>query len=522
MKSRLGQALRHHTGATSWTMILARYALAGLVSIALGAILKHELAAIPYGNVVAFFGLAFVAWYCGPGPALLEIPELLLGGQLRQFATTGVFAWPDLNAEQIGSATVMEVILFVVGLSGLLRRASQQLARRQAEQLREQDRRKDQFLATLAHELRNPLAPVRTGLDLLQLAAAGTPDPALVSEVHDMMRRQIDHMVRLIDDLLDVSRITTGKFELRKQRIELADVVRDAVESARPAIDEAGHRLTVAVPGVPLVLEADGTRLSQVFTNLLNNACKFTDRGGDITLTVEPRGREVEIRVRDTGIGIAPEMLPRIFEMFVQPQNPVTRTHGGLGIGLSLVRTMVEMHGGRVEASSHGAGQGSEFVVRLPLVIEPADDGKESRGTSACNGDAVTHRILIVDDNRDAARSLAHLLEASGHACRIEFDGRSALCAAADFRPNLCVLDIGMPGMSGYELASRLRANPKLQSATLIALTGWGQDEDFQRSQLAGFDHHLVKPVTAAALNALISQSASANTVGADTTGAKG
>lgn len=500
MKSRLGQALRQHAAATSWTMVFTRYALMGAVSVALGMLLT-EIKTIPYGNAFLFCGLAAAAWYCGPGPALLSILEMLLGGQLRQME----FSIPELNAEQIGTCVAMTVILVTVGWSGLLRRLSLQLARRQAEQLRDQDRRKDQFLATLAHELRNPLAPVRTGLDLLQLAAAGVPDPALVTEVHDMMRRQIDHMVRLIDDLLDVSRITTGKFELRRQRVALADVARDAIDASRPSLDAAGHRLHVTIPEAPLMLDADHTRLSQVITNLLNNACKFTEAGGDISLTIKPRLQEVEIRVRDTGIGIAPEMRPRIFEMFVQPQDPVTRTHGGLGIGLSLVRTLAEMHGGSVEAHSEGAGRGSEFVVRLPLAPESVRSAAP-QARSDPGDDRAQRRVLVVDDNRDAAQTLAQALSSLGHECRPEFDGAGALAAAADFQPDVFVLDIGMPGMSGYELAGRLRADPKFQSSTLIALTGWGQDDDLQRSQVAGFDHHLVKPVAAAALSALIAQ----------------
>ena len=481
-------------------MILARYAVMGGVSLALGVLLS-EFKLIPYGNALLFCGLAAAAWYCGPGPALLAIPEMLLGGQLRVMS----FEVPQLNAEQVGTCVAMTVILVTVGWSGLLRRASLQLAQKQAEQLREQDRRKDQFLATLAHELRNPLAPVRTGLDLLQLAAAGVPDPALVTEVHDMMRRQIDHMVRLIDDLLDVSRITTGKFELRRERVVLADVVRDAVDASRPSLDAAGHRLHVTVPETPLVLDADHTRLSQVITNLLNNACKFTESGGDISLRIEPRQRDVEIRVRDTGIGIAPEMRPHLFEMFVQPQDPVTRAHGGLGIGLSLVRTLAEMHGGSVEAHSEGTGHGSEFVVRLPLAPESVRSAATPE-SAASSDDRAQRRVLVVDDNRDAARTLAWALASLGHECRPEFDGAAALAAAADFQPDVFVLDIGMPGMSGYELAGRLRADPKFQSSTLIALTGWGQDDDIQRSQVAGFDHHLVKPVAAATLSKLILQ----------------
>ena len=292
-----------------------------------------------------------------------------------------------------------------------------------------------------------------------------------------------------------------------------------SVDASRPSIDSAGHRLHVTIPDVPLILDADHTRLSQVITNLLNNACKFTESGGDISLTVEPRPREVEIRVRDTGIGIAPEMRPHLFEMFVQPQDPVTRTHGGLGIGLSLVRTLAEMHGGSVEAHSDGQGRGSEFVVRLPLATESMRSAG-TRESAAQNDDRAHRRVLVVDDNRDAARTLACALSSLGHECRPVFDGVGALATAADFLPEVFVLDIGMPGMSGYELAGRLRADPRFQSSTLIALTGWGQDEDLERSRVAGFDHHLVKPVAADTLSELISQCTAANGAASTSDGA--
>jgi CheY-like chemotaxis protein/two-component sensor histidine kinase len=310
-----------------------------------------------------------------------------------------------------------------------------------------------------------------------------------------MMLRQVEQLVRLIDDLLDVSRINTGKFELRRERVLLNDIIRDAVEASHPHIDAARHQLTVSIPDEPIVLDADRARISQSLLNLLNNAAKFTEPGGRITLSAVRENQAIEIRVRDCGIGIPPEMLPRMFEMFTQLDHSLERSRSGLGIGLSLVRTLVAMHGGTVTAHSAGAGRGSEFVIRLPLPVDqPAgSNGKARAATHA--GEPVSLRILIVDDNHDAARSLALGLRNQGHVCRTVFDGPSALGEATEFAPQVVVLDIGMPEMSGYEVARRMRATGRFDTATLIAVTGWGQDEDRARSREAGFDHHLVKPV---------------------------
>jgi len=372
--------------------------------------------------------------------------------------------------------------------------------KRMEDRLLEADQRKDEFLATLAHELRNPLAPLRNALHALRLAGASG---AGADRLHGMMERQVNHMVRLVDDLLEVSRITRGKIELRPERVDLADVVRAATETSRPLIDAGRHELEVALPDAPLPLEADPVRLAQVVGNLLNNAAKYTPRGGHIRVTAERRGSEVALHVRDDGVGIPAEMLHKIFDLFTQVDRTLASAQGGLGIGLTLVRRIVELHGGRVEARSAGANSGSEFVVTLPLAPSP----DASAGPSAADpepGALPLHRVLIVDDNADAAESLGLLLRMLGADVTIAHDGPGALATLQHFRPSIVLLDIGMPGMDGYEVAARVRALPGLERVLLVALTGWGQSEDRQRSHAAGFDHHFVKPIDLAALQALL------------------
>jgi signal transduction histidine kinase len=366
--------------------------------------------------------------------------------------------------------------------------------------LREADRRKDEFLATLAHELRNPLAPLRNGLQIMRLARH---DPPAVEEARGMMERQLQIMVRLIDDLLDVSRVSRGRIDLLKQRVDLAEVVRSALETSRPLIEASGHELTVVLPSDPVYVEADVARLAQVFANLLNNAAKYTRRGGRLRLAVERQDGAAAISVRDNGVGIPADMLSRIFEMFAQVDRSLEKTQGGLGVGLSLVKRLVEMHGGTVEAHSDGPGMGSELVVRLPVVTPPAEAVAE---TGAERPFFTARRILVVDDNVDAAASLALLLEIMGHETRTAHDGLEALDAAAAFRPQAILLDIGMPNLNGYEVCRRLRAQPWGKGLLVVALTGWGQEEDLRHAREAGFDHHLVKPVEPAALQEILAK----------------
>ncbi|MCW7539229.1 PAS domain S-box protein [Aquabacterium sp. A7-Y] len=377
---------------------------------------------------------------------------------------------------------------------------SRETLERQALALREADHRKDEFLATLAHELRNPLAPLRNGLEILRLAAS---DPQAQERARIVMERQLAQMVRLIDDLLDVSRISRGKIKLRIARVELAAVVRDAVETSRPLIEAAGHTLNIELREEPLFVDADLTRLAQVFSNLLNNAAKYTEPGGTIALRVERRGEEARVSVSDNGVGIAAPMLPRLFEMFSQGDRSIERSQGGLGIGLALVKRLVEMHGGQVAAASAGLGHGSEFSVQLPLarshVVEPVLPAAPAAAVETSG-----RRMLVVDDNKDAALSLAVMLQIMGNDARVAHDGLEALGVAASFQPEIILLDIGMPRLNGYETARLMREQPWGRHALLVALTGWGQDEDRRRSREAGFDHHLVKPVEPKALERLL------------------
>jgi PAS domain S-box-containing protein len=362
--------------------------------------------------------------------------------------------------------------------------------KRAEEALREADRRKDEFLAMLAHELRNPLAPIRNAAEVLRFFGSSEPRIEWCREVID---RQVGHLTRLVDDLLDVSRITRGKVTLQKERIELATAVARAVETVRPLIESRGHRLVLSLSERPVLVEADLVRLAQVMGNLLNNAAKYSPDGSEIRLAAGLEGGEAVIRVRDEGIGIPPEMLAQVFELFVQADRSLDRSEGGLGIGLTLVRSLVEMHGGSVEARSDGPGRGSELIVRLPaLAVEEA--GEHPSAVPAVSAGA-GRRILVVDDNEDSAVSLALLLELSGHEVRTAGDGSAALSEARSFRPEVVLLDIGLPHMDGYEVARRLRGEEDLRGLLLFAMTGYGQEEDVRRSRQAGFDQHLVKPV---------------------------
>jgi len=371
--------------------------------------------------------------------------------------------------------------------------------RKLAGDLSEADRRKDEFLATLAHELRNPLAPLRNMLEILKrVGREGEP----ARQAIDTMDRQLGQMVRLVDDLLDLERITHNRLELRNARIELAPVIHQAVQTARTLAESSGHEMQVIVPAEPIYLHADAVRLTQVFGNLLNNACKYTEPGGKIRLTAERQGGEAVVSVRDTGTGIPPDKLDSIFDMFAQVDRPLERSRGGLGIGLTLVKQLVHMHGGSIEARSPGEGKGSEFIVRLPTIVHEA--GAAAERPAALREPARACRVLIVDDNVDAAASLVMLLEIAGNEAWMVHDGAEALNAVAARRPELVLLDIGLPVLSGYEVCRRLREQSWGRDMQVIALTGWGQEEDRRKSLEAGFDGHLVKPVDYPALMALL------------------
>ncbi|WP_406699624.1 response regulator [Singulisphaera sp. Ch08] len=378
---------------------------------------------------------------------------------------------------------------------------------RHYRQICEADRRKDEFLAMLAHELRNPLAPI---LNAIHYMRAETLDVSAVEQAREIAERQVRHLARLVDDLLDVSRISSGKIQLRKESIELADAVNRAVETSRLLIQLRGHHLTVTLPQEPLPLEADAARIEQVMANLLNNAAKYTEEGGQISLAVEGRGKNLEIRVCDTGIGIAPELLPRVFDLFTQDTRSLDRSQGGLGIGLTLVRNLVEMHGGSVEVRSEGLGKGSEFIVRLPrrngeAVISDSPRPEPMPRRSEVAGESSPKKILVVDDNVDGALMLARLLRGWGHQLAVAHDGHTAIELAREQQPfDVVFLDIGLPGMNGYQIAQALRGEAGFEHTLLVALTGYGQGEDRRRSSEAGFDCHLVKPVDPSELKGML------------------
>jgi PAS domain S-box-containing protein len=374
--------------------------------------------------------------------------------------------------------------------------------------LKESDRRKDEFLAMLAHELRNPLAPIRNAAHVLKLLA---PNDLNLRQACEMIDRQVGHLARLVDDLLDVSRITSGKIKLQKEAVELTAILARAVETSRPLIDSRWQELTVTLPPETIPVEADTTRLAQVVSNLLNNAAKYTPEGGRIRLTVETTSREAVLHVCDSGMGIPAELLPQVFDLFTQGDRSLARSEGGLGIGLTLVKSLVEMHGGRVEARSEGAGKGSEFVVYLPtLGGRSALAGKGER-EAPDRAVSAPRRVLVVDDSADAAESLRMLLQARGHEVRTAHDGSAALRAAEEFQPDVVLLDIGLPHMDGYEVARRLRDEVGLKNALLVALTGYGQQEDRRRAAEAGFDEHLTKPADLTMLQNLLAKQARAS-----------
>ena len=413
----------------------------------------------------------------------------------------------------LGNVTLLERPLRVATLLTAVRSAVRarerqyeiraNLAERAATEalLRESDRRKDEFLATLGHELRNPLAPILTGLQLLKLA--GPPDPSVL-HLATVMERQLRHLIRLVDDLLELSRITRGVIDVRREPLDLIRVVQTAIEACRPSIAANHHELAVSLPDEPVVVIGDAVRLTQVFSNLLGNAVKYTNPGGHIALTLRQSGDEAVVTVRDDGIGIPEGQLYAVFDMFTQVNRSSRRSQGGLGIGLTLVRSLVDSHGGRVEAHNLGPGAGTEFVVYLPVASVPVPSEPEA----SVVGPLPRRRILVVDDNVDAADTLALLLETLGAVVAVAYGGREALEAVTRFKPDVLLLDVGMPEVNGYDVARKIRATPGHDTLLLIALTGWGQEQDQARSREAGFNHHLVKPPDMVELRRLLSGSA--------------
>ena len=450
------------------------------------------------GEVTGGTGVApfAVVMLTGRGGEAIAVRALKLGAQ--DYLVKGEYT-PELLRRTVDDAITQ------VANGRQLEAQRVELERLYAE-ARRSDRLKDEFLAILAHELRNPLAPIQNAVQVMRLRGG---DAAMVERMREIIGCQVTHLSRLVDDLMDVSRIARGKITLRKEPVDLAAAVMQAVEAARPAIEERRHALTVALPPGPLPVDADPTRLGQILANLLGNAVKYMNPGGSIALSAAPEGDQVVIRVRDAGIGIAPEMIPHIFDMFSQVASSIDRSDGGLGIGLTLVRQLVDLHGGSVTASSPGLGRGTEFAVRLPAAprpeLPPAAPGR-------AEAPARRLQVLVVDDNRPSAESMALLLELLGNETRVAGDGREALVVASEFRPDAIILDIGLPGLDGYEVARHVRGRPEHEGVLLIAVTGYGGDEDRRRSREAGFDHHVVKPIDIDLLAQLLAERAARGT----------
>jgi signal transduction histidine kinase/CheY-like chemotaxis protein len=384
------------------------------------------------------------------------------------------------------------------------RKRAERKVRESEAALREADRKKDEFLAVLAHELRNPLAPIRNAVHIMRAPGMGQAE---LAEARDVIDRQVKQLVRLVDDLLDISRITVGRMALQQAVLDLRAVADDALLMSGPLLDEAEHDVTVHLPPQPVWVRGDGVRLAQVISNLLNNAARYTPRGGSVSLRVTEEGADALVLVEDTGVGLSPGVLERIFEPFVQAEGGASRAAGGLGIGLALSRSLTQLHGGTIKATSPGPGHGSCFVVRLPSAQQERPRAVAPKAAPAASGRP--SRLLIVDDNQDSARSQAKMLRLLGHEVEVAFEGGEALRQVAAFRPDVVLLDLGLPGIDGYEVARRIRAMPEGREVLLVAQTGWGQDEDRRRTAAAGFDAHLVKPVELDALLRLLDERAS-------------
>lgn len=478
---------------------LRRYIVACAVA-ALAAGIRVTLALTieprPPMLVMSTGAVGVAAWFGGFGPGLLATGLCSLLGLF--------FVDPQFSVDFEHASDLIDVGIFVfvgIGVSWLCEslrvardradRAMKQaelLSAREHERLMEADRRKDEFIALLAHELRNPLAPLRNVAAILRCKSHSSPE---YFRCLDLLERQVRQMARLLDDLLDISRVTRGRLQLQRQPTGLTKVLRDVIEGAESSSVAKGLTVEISCPPEEIILDADPVRLTQIFSNLMTNAIKFTDHGGRIELRVVRVEHAVEISVRDSGIGIEPEYLPHLFERFSQSPTAIERGGGGLGLGLALTRRLIEKHGGTIRASSGGPGQGSEFVVRLPISEAPASEAQELRAEA---GDPRSLRVLVADDNADAAESLDMLLRAHGCEVRLVHDGEAAVLESSGFRPDIVFLDIGMPRMDGYEACRRIRESPSGHEMVLVALTGWGQDRDRRRSAEAGFDRHMTKP----------------------------
>lgn len=430
--------------------------------------------------------------------------EALLREQLLLTARSGSQAELTLKADDGTRLPVLVSfnVLPLEGASALCLVLTDLTEHRENLKLQDSDRRKDEFLAMLAHELRNPLAPIANAVQALTLWNSQTHQE--VDWACEIVERQVSQLTHIVDDLLDVSRITQGKVKLQLAPTDVSAILSSAVETSMPLIASREHRLRTELPASPLVVQADFTRMAQVVTNLLNNAAKYTENGGDILLASRRDGSDVLVSVRDNGMGLPPDILPRVFDLFTQADRTIDRSQGGLGIGLTLVHRLMELHGGHVSAASDGPGRGSEFTLRLPLWTETPEPAPTDSRPSPSTAQAADQRILVVDDNQDSASTLAHMLKTMGHPVHIAHDGQAAIDAAGAFRPDLILLDIGLPVLNGFLVAERLRRDPAHRTTVIAALTGYGDEHDRRRSSQAGFDHHLVKPLNFKVLQDLI------------------
>jgi len=483
---------------------ITRYGVAVLsIAVATGIrLLFHPQLEERVPLTLYFLSVMITAWYGGMGPAFAAVALGVLAAA-HFFILPDNSLWISKPADLLALIVFLFVAIFSVLLNqwlGHARRLAEENAAESArlnEELRRTNQYKDEFLAVLAHELRNPLASIHNALQVMQLKK---DNPQSVDKMQVILQRQAQAIMRLVDDLLDASRINRGTLELRCETIDLNTVLEHAVEMAQPKIDANGHQLEFRSSPTPIWVNADPLRLTQVFINLLDNACKFTDRGGQITLSAEQLENQVLVRCSDTGVGIAKEMLPHIFERFMQAEPDSDRSRSGLGIGLALAQSLIDAHGGSIEVESSGLGQGSEFIVKLPAVSAPLIEVATTSQAPRSSG----RRILIVDDAVDAATSLALLLQFEGHEITVRHDGLSGLAAYRSEKPDIVLLDLKMPGIDGYEVARRIRQQADSRDVTLIALTGWGHEEDRRHTQEAGFDHHLVKPINFAKLGELL------------------
>ncbi len=461
-----------------------------------GAVLIAE-EALPQGDTATGGG------WIGPEPPWSSLPLIvLLGRSASPLNATMLRRLENRPNVTFLQRPVPKRTLVSTVRASVEARRLQYAIRDALDALQTANRRKDEFLATLAHELRNPLAPIRSAVYVLQ--KSNGDDPASknrMSSLVSMVERQVDHLVRLVDDLLEVSRITTGKVVLKRQPVRLAEVISQAVEISEPLIRSGQHALSVSLSDKPLVVDGDPVRLAQVFANLLNNAAKYTPQAGSIEISLAHDREQATVSVRDNGIGITQEMLPRVFDLFTQSNRSRDRDQGGLGVGLALVRSLVEMHGGQVEAYSDGASQGSEFVIRLPLVAAPGDAAEVKPAVLTA---PALHRVMVVDDDKDVANSFAALLQSLGADVHVTHSGLAALSSVANFKPHVAFVDIGMPELDGYEVARRLRSTSHGRDLVLVALSGWGRDEDRQRAFEAGFNYHTVKPISLDALEKVL------------------